>query len=64
MNYYYLIDVYRNPGWVWDDSPTNDKSWNHQLGAKEIFDKVVTELKDLSENSSLPEKGTMALTGV
>ena len=20
MNYYYLIDVYRNPGWVWDDS--------------------------------------------
>lgn len=46
MNYYYLIDVYRNPGWVWDDSPTNDKSWKpSQLGAKEIFDKVVTELK-------------------
>lgn len=64
MNYYYLIDVYRNPGWVWDDSPTNDKSWKpSQLGAKEIFDKVVTELKDLSENSSLPEKGTMGTYG-
>ena len=29
MNYYYLIDVYRNPGWVWDDSPTMTSPGNH-----------------------------------
>lgn len=65
MNYYYLIDVYRNPGWVWDDSPTNDKSWKpSQLGAKEIFDKVVTELKDLQKTVLCRRKVRWALTGV
>ncbi|MBR8720626.1 Starch-binding protein SusD [Bacteroides pyogenes] len=64
MNYYYLIDIYRNPGWVWDDSPTNDKSWKpSQLGAKEVFDRVVKELEDLSANGSLAEKATMATYG-
>ncbi|MDH6535338.1 RagB/SusD family nutrient uptake outer membrane protein [Parabacteroides sp. 52] len=64
MNYYYLIDLYRNPGVVWDDSPTNDKSWTpSQIGAQALFELIVDELKDLSENSNLPEKPTMATYG-
>ncbi|MDL2255547.1 RagB/SusD family nutrient uptake outer membrane protein [Parabacteroides sp. OttesenSCG-928-G06] len=64
MNYYYLMDLYRNPGVVWDDSPTNDKSWTpSQIGAQALFDLIVNELKDLSENSNLPETPTMATYG-
>lgn len=64
MNYYYLIDLYRNPGVVWDDSPTNDKSWTpSQIGAQALFELIVDELKDLSENSNLPEKPTMTTYG-
>lgn len=64
MNYYYLIDLYRNPGVVWDDSPTDDKSWKpSQIGTEALFDKIVKELVDLSENGNLPETPTMATYG-
>lgn len=61
MNYFYLIDLYRNPGVVWDDSPTNDKSWMpSQIGKTEIFNMIVNELIDLSENGNLDETPSMA----
>lgn len=64
MNYYYLIDLYRNPGVVWDDSPTTDKSWKpSQIGTQALFTKIVDELLDLSENSSLPEVPSMTTYG-
>lgn len=64
MNYYYLIDLYRNPGVVWDDSPTDDKSWTpSQIGATAIFNRIVDELVDLSENSSLDETPSMTNYG-
>lgn len=64
MNYYYLIDLYRNPGVVWDDSPTNDKTWMpSQVGTEVLFNLIVDELKDLSDNSNLPETPTMATYG-
>ena len=64
MNYYYLIDLYRNPGVVWDDSPTNDKSWKpSQIGAKAIFTKIVDELLDLSEHGNLDETPSMTNYG-
>lgn len=64
MNYYYLIDLYRNPGVVWDDSPTNDKSWKpSQIGTEALFTKVVEELKDLAANSNLPERPSMTTYG-
>lgn len=64
MNYYYLIDLYRNPGVVWDDSPTNDKSWKpSQIGTEALFTKIVDELKDLATNSSLPERPSMTTYG-
>ncbi|MDH6359283.1 RagB/SusD family nutrient uptake outer membrane protein [Parabacteroides sp. PF5-9] len=64
MNYYYLIDLYRNPGVVWDDSPTNDKSWKpSQIGAEALFNKIVEELKDLSENGNLAETPSMSTYG-
>ena len=64
MNYYYLIDLYRNPGVVWDDSPTDDKSWKpSQIGAEALFDKIVAELIDLSENGNLDETPSMATYG-
>ncbi|NDV82851.1 RagB/SusD family nutrient uptake outer membrane protein [Bacteroides sp. 51] len=64
MNYYYLIDLYRNPGVVWDDSPTGDKSWKpSQIGATPLFNKIVEELLDLSENGNLDETPSMANYG-
>ena len=64
MNYYYLIDLYRNPGVVWDDSPTDDKSWKpSQIGAAALFEKIVTELEDLSQNGNLAETPSMATYG-
>lgn len=61
MNYYYLIDLYRNPGVVWDDSPTVDKTWKpSQMGTEGLFNLVVNELKDLSENGHLDENPTPA----
>lgn len=64
MNYYYLIDLYRNPGLVWDDSPTDDKSWKpSQIGAQALFDKIVAELVDLSENGNLDETPSMVTYG-
>lgn len=64
MNYYYLIDLYRNPGVVWDDSPTSDKSWKpSQIGTEALFTKIIDELKDLAENSSLPERPSMTTYG-
>lgn len=64
LNYYYLIDLYGNPGVVWDDSPTDDKSWYpSQIGRTALFDKIVAELEDLSKNSSLPETASMSTYG-
>lgn len=64
MNYYYLIDLYRNPGVVWDDSPTNDKSWKpSQLGTTALYNKIVDELIDLSENGNLESSPTMSNYG-
>lgn len=64
MNYYYLIDLYRNPGVVWDDSPTNDKSWKpSQVGTEALFTKIVDELKDLEMNGNLPERPSMTTYG-
>jgi len=61
MNYYYLIDLYRNPGVVWDDSPTDDKSWKpSQIGTEALFNKIIDELTDLSENGNLDETPTAA----
>lgn len=61
MNYYYLIDLYRNPGFVWDDSPTDDKSWKpSQIGTKALFGKIVNELAELSEKGRLDENPTAA----
>lgn len=64
LNYYYLIDLYGNPGVVWDDSPLDDKSWYpSQIGRKALFELIVTELEDLSKNSGLPEAPSMSTYG-
>lgn len=64
LNYYYLIDMYGNPGVVWDDSPTSDKSWYpSQIGRTALFELIVNELEDLAKNSTLPETASMATYG-
>lgn len=64
MNYYYLIDIYGNPGVVWDDSPTSDVTWMpSQMGRGPLFDKIVTELLELSEVGNLDEQPTAANYG-
>jgi len=64
LNYYYLIDIYGNPGVVWDDSPLDDKSWYPtQIGRSALFDLIVNELEDLSQNSSLSETASMSTYG-
>jgi SusD family. len=64
INYYYLIDLYGNPGVVWDDSPLDDKGWYpSQIGRKELFQKIVTDLEELDKNGNLPENPSMATYG-
>ena len=64
LNYYYLIDIYGNPGIVWDDSPIDDASWYPTpIGRAALFDLLVKELIDLSENSNLPEQTNMSTYG-
>jgi len=64
LNYFYLIDLFGNPGVVWDDSPVGDAAWMPTpIGRAELFEKVEDELIDLSENSSLPEQASMATYG-
>ncbi|MDL2264914.1 RagB/SusD family nutrient uptake outer membrane protein [Parabacteroides sp. OttesenSCG-928-G07] len=64
LNYYYLIDMYGNPGVLWDDSPLEDGSWYPtQIGRAALFQKIVDELVDLSENSTLPAQPSMSTYG-
>lgn len=64
LTYYYLIDVYGNPGVVWDDSPTADPTWKpSQIGRAALFDKVVAELETLGNSQYLPDSPTMATYG-
>lgn len=64
MNYFYLIDLYGNPGKVWDDSPLDDKGWYpSQMGRKELFQLVVADLEDLAANSNLSEVPSAATYG-
>lgn len=64
LNYYYLIDLYGNPGVVWDDSPLDDKGfYPSQIGRAELFHKIVADLEDLSENSNLPSSPGMSTYG-
>ena len=64
LNYYYLIDIYGNPGIIWDDSPFDDKSWYpSQIGRKEAFTMVVNDLEDLAANSNLPDAPSIATYG-
>lgn len=64
LNYYYLIDIYGNPGLIWDDSPFDDPTWYPTpIGRKALFEKIVTELEDLAQHSNLPEQTGMATYG-
>lgn len=64
LNYYYLIDLYGNPGVVWDDSPIDDKGfYPSQMGRTELFERVVADLEDLAANSNLPESPSRATYG-
>lgn len=64
LNYYYLIDMYGNPGIVWDDSPIDDKGfYPRPIGRQELFQMIVTDLEDLSENSNLPAVPSQATYG-
>ena len=61
MNYFYLIDLYGNPGIVWDDSPLDDNGWYPTpIGRQALFEKITAELEDLSDNSNLPETPSKA----
>ncbi len=61
LNYYYLLDIYGNPGIIWDDSPTDDPSWlPEQIGRKALFEKLVAELKSIEQNNKLPETPSLA----
>lgn len=64
LSYYYLIDIYGNPGVVWDDSPTDDPTWlPTPIGRAPLFDKIVTDLEELALSENLPETLTMANYG-
>lgn len=64
MNYYYLIDIYGNPGVVWDDARFDDGTWYpQQIGRTALFEKITAELEDLAQNSNLPETPSMSTYG-
>lgn len=56
LTYFYLIDIYGNPGVVWDDSPTDDPEWKpSQMGRGPLFDRIVADLEELAVSPNLDE---------
>lgn len=56
MNYYFLLDLYGNPGWVADDpQPT---ALPEQIGRTESFNKIEAELLEIEKRGLLPDAST------
>ena len=56
MNYFFLLDIFGNPGWVADDpSPEN---LPQQIGKTESFNRIETELLDIEKRGLLPDAST------
>lgn len=52
MNYFFLLDLFGNPGWVADDpQPT---SLPEQIGRTESFNRIESELLDIEKKGLLP----------
>lgn len=56
MNYFFLLDLFGNPGWVADDpQPT---SLPQQIGRTESFNRIESELLDIEKRGLLPDAST------
>ena len=56
MNYYFLLDLFGNPGWVADDpQPSN---LPEQIGRTESFNKIESELLEIEKAGLLPDAST------
>ena len=74
LTYFYLIDIYGNPAFVWDagkDGDDGNQEWipspldkqNPKEGRKKLFNAIIEELKDLEKSEFLPEQPVMSTYG-
>lgn len=55
MNYYFLLDLVGNPGWVTDEHPADESYLPTQLGREGMFNWVESELKSALKDNLLPD---------
>ncbi|MDU1892267.1 MAG: RagB/SusD family nutrient uptake outer membrane protein [Dysgonomonas sp.] len=56
MNYYFLMDVFGNPGWVTEEHPVDGSYYPQQLGREGMFNWIEGELKGVLAEGSLKDK--------
>lgn len=53
MNYYFLMDLYGNPGWIDETKPMDGSYLPEQLGRENLFNWIETEFKDILSEGKL-----------
>lgn len=53
LNYYFLLDLVGNPGWISDEHPIDGSYKPQQIGRAGLFEWVETELKTVLEDGKL-----------
>lgn len=56
MNYYFLMDVFGNPGWVTEEHPIDGSYLPQQLGREGMFNWIESELIAVLNEGSLKDK--------
>ncbi|MFV0537898.1 MAG: RagB/SusD family nutrient uptake outer membrane protein [Dysgonomonas sp.] len=56
MNYFFLLDVFGNPGWVTEEHPVDGSYLPEQLGRKGMFEWVESELLAILSENKLKDK--------
>lgn len=58
MNYFFLLDVFGNPGWVTEEHPVDGSYYPQQLGREGMFNWIETELKASLDGGQLLDKSS------
>lgn len=59
LNYYFLIDLVGNPGWITDEHPIDGSYKPQQLGRKGLFDWIEKELLAVLEDGKLKDHSAL-----
>lgn len=58
LNYYFLLDLVGNPGWITDEHPIDGSYKPQQIGRTALFEWIETELKAVLEEGKLKDYST------